>query len=209
MRLLRLAVATLVADFSAEHTAADRGKEFRFLSIGSESIGEPRAPPLGGSSTSLQVNQEANNFDGAACRAAKELPNFQLASWKELCDTPEGRKHDNCGKGGQEVYGVVVSGNQRLCYVRNQKAASKLITNELGALFDSVLSKHPKDTCKDVVSPSEVRKREFSNTTVFTFVRDPFVTALDAYLEVRLSLLNDFVRQVGLPKVFWTLAPYE
>ena len=75
--------------------------------------------------------------------------------------------------------GSTKHGARQVAYIRNQKAASQLLTYELGQLLD--LAGPPRSGVSITRSPLP----ENASTFVFSFVRDPFEAALKGYLELR------------------------
>ena len=124
---------------------------------------------------------KAHRYDGEMCRAMVLAAN--ATRWRSICSGAPGHSKlfdaELCGGGGQ-IYrtGVTTATGKAITYVRNQKAASQLLTYELSSLFG--LAGPPRHGVQ------LARKAPANASTfVFSFVRDPLDTALDAYLELR------------------------
>lgn len=88
-------------------------------------------------------------------------------------------------------------GERHVAYIRNQKAASQLLTYELGQLLD--LAGPPRSGISITRSPLP----ENASTFVFSFVRDPFEAALKGYLELRhLAAFRSIQYRAALARAF-------
>jgi len=75
----------------------------------------------------------AVRFDEPSCRSMLALPDFSATSWQQLCATPLRVNMSVCGGGDQEVKGTII-GTTNVCYVRNEKAASRMIVKNFDLL---------------------------------------------------------------------------
>ena len=127
------------------------------------------------------VRGHASLFDSLACRRAVEEAN--VSSWRRLCST--NWPHALCNGGQvQFAWGACSISNCTrggVTYVRNQKAGSTMLTEGFLRLFGVNAprgQRHHEGT-------KPVLRRTLEAGWVFTFVRDPFQTALSGYLEMR------------------------
>lgn len=127
------------------------------------------------------LKSRAEGYSREPCRAVMLAEN--MSRWAATCSGAPGhsKRFDTelCG-GGKQIFrsGVTKNGRRAVTYVRNQKAASQLLTYELAGLLD--LEGPPR---QGVSLQSSAPAN--ASTFVFSFVRDPLDAALDAYLELR------------------------
>ena len=119
-------------------------------------------------------------FETSSCRAA--ISNANVSRWRQLCRGAPGHSAQFdaqlCHGRAQFYRRVTTAAGHPLVYVRNQKAASQVLTYELARIFDAAGPRQEGVLLQPLAPANE-------STFLFSFVREPLDAALDAYLELR------------------------
>ena len=119
------------------------------------------------------------------CLAAAARSN--ATSWKALCSSsnPPNRIYDQMCAFGKQAVVTGSYGKQKVWYVHNQKAASSMISEKFGALFNVSVTPNPGHQSDTATTGLRSVITHDRNSRIFTFVRHPADVVLGGYLELR------------------------
>ena len=129
----------------------------------------------------------AGGVDSAQCQNLLEKESQK--DWVRVNRPPD---VDNL-MNAQQTYAVTTAEGTKVIYVRNQKAGSTTVMEQLASALGGEKGGDWGKIVPYVWARSEAWPPESDNrTVVFTVVREPAVTAVDAYLEVSMRYTENF-----------------
>ena len=176
---------------SVEHRRPSLGMLHPAAALAASSL--PAAPSVLQPNPALLSAEEvtAQRFDSSKCR--RMLERVHSSGWTNVCG------FSRAGLDlGQHTFRAQPQQGRDIYYVRNEKVASTFLVRELNALFNGTYIRNTRRQKAQfgaertywpyAFEPSAefptAEQHPESPTVLFTVVRDPIKTALDAYLEI-------------------------